>query len=121
MSAWKLIVRELYERGPITTAQVQSTQPGVFAAVDRATRLGLVAKSSERVNATLSLTAAGLEYATGRATVAPTLVPKPPGWSGRMPGTVERVVPTWIAALPPPNAVRLDPRPAHHITPEETT
>jgi hypothetical protein len=112
MSAWRLAVRELYERGPTSLQQLELRQLTSGALV-QGMGLGLIKGPgrSGRPGSLYALTEAGHALAQGRMQC----VIKRAGHlginGGRARGTVRVLRPTWLASLPPANAIRLQGAP----------
>ena len=102
MSAWRLVVRELYERGPLTAAQIMTDAVG-GSGLARARQLGLVSQCPGRggnfPDEPCHLTAEGIAYMEGRMVCITRFVPHP-GTKKRGKGSTAVVRPTWLASLP---------------------
>lgn len=95
MSHWRLVVRELYERGPLRWGQVMSgTQQGL----NDAAKLGLVTRPGSPVNP-WRITELGRQWCEHRVDVVIS-------WPGR-PGRKRMLAATWLHALPKPGEIRL--------------
>ena len=110
MSAWKLLVTELYRRGPLTSAQssVSSLRP----AVAFASRLGLIERPGRGgcVKRPYALTPLGVAYAEGRAAAVVQSGQISAKTGGRSHGAKLRMVATWLSSLPAANTVNLADR-----------
>jgi hypothetical protein len=101
MSAWRIVVRSLYEMGPATSGMVELHTGGTNAwiALRDARVIGLVSSPEKKDGTGLwSLTPIGVDWCEGRVTS----VSLRPG--GR------RWVSTWLSALP--RGLRITPRDA---------
>ncbi len=106
MSAWLNIVRQVYQAGGrMPVARVYDAP----SAITEARRLGLLepgVRGQGRRPHTLALTQRGVDLMEGR--VAPRVLPYSVAFNaGRLPGTGRKWCPTWLAALPRANEVRL--------------
>lgn len=117
MSAWRLVVRELYERGPLRGTEVRSLfkseeLTGPYTALQTAARMGLVRSPGRGTNQPYTLTDAGRAMVENRLAA---VVPKYRTGrqkGGRPQGTQLVLRPTWLASLPPANEIRLRQEPA---------
>jgi hypothetical protein len=95
MSHWRLVVRELNERGPLHWAQIMSgPQHGLNAAAE----LGFVQRPG-CATGVWSITELGRQWCEGRVQVVTT-------WPGR-PGRKHMLAATWLHALPKPGQIQL--------------
>ena len=89
MSAWRLVVRELYERGPLASRQFVGV-PDAHSALRRARQLGLVespGRGGARGYKPWAITELGRAYCEGRAVLETLFVPHP-GTRARAKGSV---------------------------------
>lgn len=112
MSAWRLVVRELYLRGPLQGVAIRSlftsqSLTGPYQALRTAAHMGLVRPPGRGTNKPYTLTEAGQSLVENRlAAVVPEYrTGRPRG--GRPRGTQLVLRPTWLASLPPTNEIRL--------------
>lgn len=115
MAGWVLVVRELYERGPLTIKEFRAqSAPGqttryLGSDLARATRLGLIKPPGRGGHQPRPyvLTPAGVAFAENRlAPVWPGYTPRP-GRCGVPRGHRVVLRPTWLASLPATNTIRL--------------
>jgi len=114
MSGWVIAVRELYERGPLPIGQFRPQYSGriqrdISMDLQRAIRLGLVNSPGRggRVARPYTLTPAGFAFAEGR--LAPVVPPYQAKYrAGRPKGSRVVLRPTWLAALPKANEIKLN-------------
>lgn len=109
-SEWLRAVRELYALGELPAIKLSSPIGDPSGAVNTATRLGFVAPvEGSRPRSIRRLTKAGELVASGRMQMV---------WQTRHGHpTKSRLLPTWIAPLPPPGA--LTPREVSSINSPE--
>jgi len=109
MSGWRAIVGELYAQGggPLPSSKFDVLDSGRPSALGRAQELGLIRQAGRepkgkgtgmRVHLWV-LTQKGRAYVEGRYALVP----------GARANGPARFVATWLAALPPRNAIRLAP------------
>lgn len=105
MAGWRLVVRELYERGPLRARDLRPSyskdaQRNVGSDLRRAAELGLLTLPGRcGVHAVYRLTPSGIAFAQGKLEV---IVPeyRSPARGGRPKGVRCVLRPTWLSALP---------------------
>lgn len=100
MSVWRLVTFELYERGPLRTAQLM-TAGDTARGLHDASQRGLVKRMAD---SRWCVTTLGVALATRRIVFR---VPFVGGEPHRQKGTTLRPVATWLSALPYANEIRL--------------
>ena len=109
MSAWRLVVRELYERGPLRFEQFLTCADS-YRTINHAQKLGLVTRIGRHGKSPAQkyrLTPLGEAFAAGRVACVIRTFGQAGTNGGRMAGTTQTFRPTWVSSLPMPNTIRL--------------
>ena len=114
MSGWVLLVRELYERGPLRakdfeTLRYRDCMLGVHTYLERCAVLGLVERPGRHGSdgaRPYVLTPLGVDVAEGRVRFVVPPFKRAGERGGRPKGTKMVARPTWLSSLPRANEVR---------------